>query len=143
LLQAEIRKDPSKWEFPDVEFGTDLSTEHERWLAEKKFRTATFVYDYPKSIKAFYMRDNDGCAPGKETVAAMDLLVPGIGELIGGLAQCDTAVGVAVDDGPVIGKITPCRTQRLVQRAGMLSTPGARALRHLKLCRAFVCAYSP
>jgi len=84
MLQEEIAKDPSKWEYPDVEFGTDLSTEHERWLAEVKFKTATFVYNYPKSIKAFYMRDNDGCEPGKETVAAMDLLVPGIGELIGG-----------------------------------------------------------
>ena len=63
-----------------MEFGTDLSTEHERWLAEKHFETAVFVYDYPKSIKAFYMRDNeDG-----RTVAAMDLLVPGVGELIGG-----------------------------------------------------------
>jgi asparaginyl-tRNA synthetase len=84
MLQEEIAKDPSKWEFPEVEFGTDLSTEHERWLAETKFKTAVFVYNYPKCIKAFYMRDNDGCAPGKETVAAMDLLVPGIGELIGG-----------------------------------------------------------
>jgi len=50
------------------------------WLAETKFGTAVFVYNYPKEIKAFYMRDNDD---GK-TVAAMDLLVPGIGELIGG-----------------------------------------------------------
>ena len=83
-MQEEIAKDPSKWDFPEVEFGTDLSTEHERWLAENKFQTATFVYNYPKSIKAFYMRDNDGCEPGRETVAAMDLLVPGIGELIGG-----------------------------------------------------------
>jgi asparaginyl-tRNA synthetase len=51
-----------------------------RWLSEKKFNTATFVYNYPREIKAFYMRDN---ADGK-TVAAMDLLVPGVGELIGG-----------------------------------------------------------
>jgi len=80
LLQAEIAKDKSKWQFPDVEFGTDLSTEHERWLAETKFEAATFVYNYPRDIKAFYMRDN---ADGK-TVAATDLLVPGIGELIGG-----------------------------------------------------------
>jgi len=80
MLQEEIAKDPSKWEFPDVVFGTDLATEHERWLAEVQFGTATFVYNYPKAIKAFYMRDNeDG-----QTVAAMDLLVPGIGELIGG-----------------------------------------------------------
>ena len=80
MLQEEIAKDPSKWEFPDVSFGTDLSTEHERWLSETAFGRATFVYDYPKSIKAFYMRDNDDGT----TVAAMDLLVPGVGELIGG-----------------------------------------------------------
>ena len=81
-LQEEIAKDPSKWQFPDVDFGTDLATEHERWLAESKFNTATFVYNYPKSIKAFYMRDNED--DGGETVNAMDLLVPGVGELVGG-----------------------------------------------------------
>lgn len=65
--------------FP-AEFGTDLQTEHERYLAEKYFKKPVIVYDYPKDIKAFYMRANeDG-----ETVAAMDVLVPGIGELIGG-----------------------------------------------------------
>ena len=80
LLQEEIAKDRKKWQFPDVEFGTDLSTEHERWLAEKKFNAPTFVYNYPRAIKSFYMRDNDD---GK-TVAATDLLVPGIGELVGG-----------------------------------------------------------
>ena len=78
--QEEIAKDPSKWEFPEVEFGTDLATEHERWLAETAFGRATFVYNYPKAIKSFYMRDNDD----GRTVAAMDLLVPGVGELIGG-----------------------------------------------------------
>jgi len=82
FLQEEIAKDPSKWQFPDVEFGTDLSTEHERWLAETKFESAVFVYNYPKSIKAFYMRDND--EDDGETVNAMDLLVPGVGELVGG-----------------------------------------------------------
>ena len=81
-LQDEIAKDPSQWQFPDVEFGTDLATEHERWLAESKFDSAVFVYNYPKSIKAFYMRDND--EDGGETVNAMDLLVPGVGELVGG-----------------------------------------------------------
>jgi asparaginyl-tRNA synthetase len=81
-LQEEISKDPSKWQFPDVEFGTDLATEHERWLAETKFESAVFVYNYPKKIKAFYMRDNDD--DGGETVNAMDLLVPGVGELVGG-----------------------------------------------------------
>ncbi len=81
-LQEEIAKDPSKWQFPEVEFGTDLATEHERWLAETKFESAVFVYNYPKKIKAFYMRDNDD--DGGETVNAMDLLVPGVGELVGG-----------------------------------------------------------
>ena len=63
-----------------MEFGTDLATEHERWLAETAFGRATFVYNYPKSIKAFYMRSNDD----EKTVAAMDVLAPGIGEIIGG-----------------------------------------------------------
>jgi asparaginyl-tRNA synthetase len=82
LLQEEIAKDRSKWQFPDVEFGTDLATEHERWLAETRFNACVFVHNYPKSIKAFYMRDCD--ADGGETVDAFDLLVPGVGELIGG-----------------------------------------------------------
>lgn len=63
-----------------VEWGTDLQTEHERYLTEQIFKCPVFVTDYPKEIKAFYMRLNDD---GK-TVAAVDLLVPGIGELIGG-----------------------------------------------------------
>ena len=60
--------------------GDDLKTEHERYLTEKVFKRPVFVTDYPRDIKAFYMRQNDD---GK-TVAAMDLLVPGVGELIGG-----------------------------------------------------------
>jgi len=63
-----------------VSWGIDLQTEHERYLAEKVFNRPIFIIDYPKDIKAFYMRQNDD---GK-TVAAMDLLVPGIGEIIGG-----------------------------------------------------------
>ena len=63
-----------------VEWGCDLQTEHERYLTEKHFNAPVFVTDYPKEIKAFYMRCNDD---GK-TVAAMDLLVPGVGEIIGG-----------------------------------------------------------
>lgn len=82
LLQKEITKDPSKWAYPDVEFGTDLATEHERWLAEVHFKSCVFVHNYPKSIKAFYMRDNDN--DNGETVDAFDMLVPGVGELIGG-----------------------------------------------------------
>lgn len=80
LLQEEIAKDPSKWTYPEVKFGTDLATEHERWLAEKKFNGCVFVHNYPRNIKAFYMRDHeDG-----ETVDSFDMLVPGVGELIGG-----------------------------------------------------------
>lgn len=67
------------FEYP-VSWGIDLQTEHERYLAEKHFQKPVFVYNYPKEIKAFYMRQNDD---GK-TVAAVDMLVPGIGELIGG-----------------------------------------------------------
>ncbi|MCL2409557.1 MAG: asparagine--tRNA ligase [Oscillospiraceae bacterium] len=63
-----------------VSWGSDLQTEHERYLTEKHFKKPVFVTDYPKEIKAFYMRLNDD---GK-TVAAMDLLTPGIGEIIGG-----------------------------------------------------------
>lgn len=63
-----------------VEWGMDLQTEHERYLTEKIFQKPVFVTDYPKDIKAFYMRMNDD----NKTVAAMDLLVPNIGEIIGG-----------------------------------------------------------
>lgn len=63
-----------------VSWGIDLQTEHERYLTEQYFKKPVFVTDYPKDIKAFYMRLNDD----GRTVAAMDLLVPGIGEIIGG-----------------------------------------------------------
>lgn len=68
-----------RFEYP-VSWGIDLQTEHERYLTEVYFKRPVFVYDYPKDIKAFYMRLNDD---GK-TVAAVDLLVPGVGELVGG-----------------------------------------------------------
>lgn len=68
-----------KFNYP-VEWGCDLQTEHERYLTEKIFKSPVFVIDYPKEIKSFYMRQNDD---GK-TVAAMDMLVPGVGEIIGG-----------------------------------------------------------
>jgi asparaginyl-tRNA synthetase len=74
-----LKKADKKFEYP-VEWGIDLQTEHERYLTEEHFKKPVFVTDYPKDIKAFYMRINED---GK-TVAAMDLLVPGIGELIGG-----------------------------------------------------------
>lgn len=68
-----------EFEYP-VEWGIDLQTEHERYLTEQIFKKPVFVTNYPKEIKAFYMRVNED----QKTVAAMDLLVPGIGELIGG-----------------------------------------------------------
>ena len=74
-----LKKNNDNFDYP-VEWGTDLQTEHERYLTEQVFKKPVFVTDYPKEIKAFYMRLNDD---GK-TVAAMDLLVPGIGEIIGG-----------------------------------------------------------
>lgn len=74
-----LKKNKDKFEYP-VEWGTDLQTEHERYLTEQVFKKPVFVTDYPKDIKAFYMRLNDD----NKTVAAMDLLVPGVGEIIGG-----------------------------------------------------------
>ncbi|MBR3994660.1 MAG: asparagine--tRNA ligase, partial [Clostridia bacterium] len=72
-------KSGNQFEYP-VSWGIDLQTEHERYLTEKIFGKPVFVTDYPKEIKAFYMRMNDD----NKTVAAMDMLVPGVGELIGG-----------------------------------------------------------
>lgn len=68
----------------DVTWGTDLQSEHERYLVEKEFKRPVIITDYPASFKAFYMRANEGCEVGKETVAAMDILFPGIGEMVGG-----------------------------------------------------------
>ena len=74
-----LKKSGHKFDYP-VEWGIDLQTEHERYLTEKVFKKPVFVTDYPKDIKAFYMRLNDD----NKTVAACDLLVPGVGEIIGG-----------------------------------------------------------
>ncbi|MGM9682599.1 MAG: asparagine--tRNA ligase [Eubacteriales bacterium] len=74
-----LKESKNEFRYP-VEWGCDLQTEHERFLTERIFGKPVFVTDYPKEIKAFYMRLNDD---GK-TVAAMDLLVPGVGEIIGG-----------------------------------------------------------
>ena len=80
----ELEKVNDKFEFP-VHWGSDIQTEHERYLAEVIFKKPVFVMNYPKEIKAFYMKLNDD---GK-TVAASDMLVPGIGELIGGSQRED------------------------------------------------------
>jgi len=76
ILQAQKDK---VWE-KQPDWGIDLGSEHERWLAEVHFKKPVIVRNYPKGIKAFYMRLNED---GK-TVAAMDVLVPGVGELVGG-----------------------------------------------------------
>lgn len=79
-----LQKSGKQFEYP-VSWGVDLQTEHERYLTEEVFKKPVFVTDYPKEIKAFYMKLSDD---GK-TVAAMDLLVPGIGEIIGGSQRED------------------------------------------------------
>ena len=80
----ELEKVNNQFDYP-VHWGSDIQTEHERYLSEKIFGKPVFVMNYPKEIKAFYMKQNDD---GK-TVAASDLLVPGIGELIGGSQRED------------------------------------------------------
>ncbi|MBO6214980.1 MAG: asparagine--tRNA ligase, partial [Lachnospiraceae bacterium] len=79
-----LKKHNDQFDFP-VDWGTDLQTEHERFLTEQIYKRPVFVTDYPKEIKAFYMKQN----PDGKTVAAMDCLVPGIGEIIGGSQRED------------------------------------------------------
>jgi len=74
-----LNKSGEKFEFP-IDYGLNLQSEHERWLTEKHFKCPVTVFNFPKEIKPFYMRSNDD----EKTVAAMDLLVPGIGEIVGG-----------------------------------------------------------
>ena len=81
---ALLEKHNDKFEYP-VSWGCDLQTEHERYLTEVIFKKPVFVTDYPKEIKAFYMKLN----PDGKTVAALDCLVPGIGEIIGGSQRED------------------------------------------------------
>ena len=78
-----LGKSDREWEFP-IEWGRDMQTEHERFLTEETFKKPVIVTDYPAGIKPFYMRLNDPDAEGRRTVAAMDVLVPKIGEIIGG-----------------------------------------------------------
>jgi asparaginyl-tRNA synthetase len=79
-----LEKNNKNFDFK-VYWGCDLQTEHERYLTEEVFKRPVFVTDYPKEIKAFYMKQN----PDGKTVAAMDCLVPGIGEIIGGSQRED------------------------------------------------------
>ena len=81
ILEKEAKRRKGKKKFVnEVFWGCDLASEHERFLAEEHFKCPTILYNYPKEIKAFYMKLN----PDGKTVAAMDVLVPGVGELVGG-----------------------------------------------------------
>ncbi|MEM6798805.1 MAG: asparagine--tRNA ligase [Planctomycetota bacterium] len=81
---ALLENSGAKFEYP-VAWGADLQAEHERWLTEQHFGSPVILFDYPRTIKPFYMRVNDDAPdPAKQTVRAMDVLVPGVGEIIGG-----------------------------------------------------------
>lgn len=80
VLQNSNHNKKKKFQYPVTGWGMDLQSEHERYLVEKEFKRPVILYNYPKDIKAFYMRVNED---GK-TVAAMDILAPGIGEIVGG-----------------------------------------------------------
>ena len=81
-----LKKEKHRFEHKDIKFGTDLTTEHEKYIAEEIFKGPVAIVDYPKTIKAFYMKQN---SDGK-TVAAFDILFPGIGEIVGGSErECD------------------------------------------------------
>jgi len=84
ILQESTPNKKKKFQYPVEGWGTDLQSEHERYLVEKHFKKPVILTDYPKQIKAFYMRQNDVDANGRETVRAMDILFPGIGEIVGG-----------------------------------------------------------
>jgi asparaginyl-tRNA synthetase len=84
ILQDSTPNKKKKFQYPVEGWGTDLQSEHERYLVEKHFKKPVILTDYPKQIKAFYMRQNEPDANGQETVRAMDILFPGIGEIVGG-----------------------------------------------------------
>ena len=73
-----------KFQYLIDDWGVDLQSEHERYLVEKHFKKPVILTNYPAAIKSFYMRMDDNCAPGRQTVSAMDILAPGIGEIVGG-----------------------------------------------------------
>jgi len=80
ILKNSKPNKKKKFKYLIDDWGADLQSEHERFLVEKHFKSPVILYDYPKDIKAFYMRQNDDC----KTVRAMDILFPGIGEIVGG-----------------------------------------------------------
>ena len=115
-----LRQSGKAFDYP-VEYGLNLQSEHERYLTEEHFKAPVTVFNYPREIKPFYMRVNDD---GK-TVTAMDVLVPGIGEVIGG-AQREERLDVLLDNMQshqlartitagisTCGDTAPCRTRAL------------------------------
>ncbi len=102
ILRDSTPNKKKKFQYAIDEWGADLQSEHERFLVEKHFKCPVILFDYPAKIKAFYMRLNDNTEPGKETVRAMDILVPGIGEIVGG-SQREERYDVLVEKMKAIG----------------------------------------
>jgi len=102
ILRDSTPNKKKKFQYLINEWGADLQSEHERFLVEKHFNCPVILYDYPAKIKAFYMRLNDATEPGKETVRAMDILFPGIGEIVGG-SQREERYDVLVEKMKAIG----------------------------------------
>ena len=84
ILRESNHNKKKKFQYLVEGWGIDLQSEHERYLVEKHFKKPVILTNYPAAIKAFYMRQDDNCEPGRQTVAAMDILAPGIGEMVGG-----------------------------------------------------------
>ncbi|MBK6392089.1 MAG: asparagine--tRNA ligase [Saprospiraceae bacterium] len=84
ILRESNHNKKKKFQYPIDQWGVDLQSEHERYLVEKHFQKPVILTNYPAAIKAFYMRQDDDCAPDRQTVSAMDILAPGIGEIVGG-----------------------------------------------------------
>ena len=84
VLSESNHNKKKKFQYPVTGWGMDLQSEHERYLVEKHFKKPVILTNYPAAIKAFYMRQDENCAPDRQTVSAMDILAPGIGEIVGG-----------------------------------------------------------
>ena len=102
ILRESTPNKKKKFQYLINEWGADLQSEHERFLVEKHFKCPVILFDYPAKIKAFYMRLNDNTEPGKETVRAMDILFPGIGEIVGG-SQREERYDVLVEKMKALG----------------------------------------
>lgn len=102
ILRNSTPNKKKKFNYIIEEWGADLQSEHERFLVEKHFKCPVILFDYPAKIKAFYMRLNDNTEPGKETVRAMDILFPGIGEIVGG-SQREERLDILIEKMKALG----------------------------------------